>query len=152
PANHIIFAPGYDMKNTFCTIITADYYPYAVALYKSLKKYDPSVTLQVLVADNRPVAAKGDFPGIGLIPVSSLEDYPLVESLYKKYAHINLDLFRWSLKPVFMSYLFGQGFDKVLFTDCDIFFFNNYDFLFEQLDRSDFLLTPHWYNSNPLTD
>jgi hypothetical protein len=33
-----------------------------------------------------------------------------------------------------------------------MFFFNDYTFLFEELDHSSILLTPHWRNSNPLID
>ncbi|HRQ49972.1 MAG TPA: hypothetical protein PLR74_05520, partial [Agriterribacter sp.] len=78
-----------------------------------------------------------------------LNGYPLAENLYNKYAHINPDHFRWSLKPVLMNYLLETGFEKVIFVDCDIFFFNDYRFLFEALNRSAIILTPHWYNINP---
>lgn len=141
------------MSNTFCTIITANYYPYALALYKSLRKQDPDVLLQVLVTDDNPVQQHDtDQTGINIIPVSRLQTYSIVNSLYRKYAHIHMDSFRWSLKPVFIRYLLEHGFEKVLFTDCDIFFFNDYHFLFNDLNESDVLLTPHWHNSNPLTD
>lgn len=63
-----------------------------------------------------------------------------------------MDHFRWSLKPVLVSYLLETGFEKVLFVDCDIFFFNHYQFLFEALEQSSVLLTPHWYSTNPAKD
>ena len=138
--------------NTFCTIITADYYPHALALYKSLKKYDSDVLLQVLVSDGGlPSEVHGD-AGMCIIPVSTLQSYSLTGSLYEKYAHINRDHFRWSLKPILISYLLEAGFEKVLFADCDIFFFNNYQFLFEALDHAAIILTPHWYSTNPAED
>jgi lipopolysaccharide biosynthesis glycosyltransferase len=56
--------------------------------------------------------------------------------------------FRWSLKPVFISYLLENGHNKVIYTDCDIFFFESYDFLFNRLDEASVLLTPHWWNIN----
>src|SRR5204863_8012113 len=106
------------MANTFCTIITADYYPRALALYKSIKKYDPDAVLHVLVADNQPVTA--NYPiadGIRIIPLSNLSGYSLVDDLYRKYAHINMDFFRWSLKPLFISYLLEKGTEKLLYVD-----------------------------------
>jgi hypothetical protein len=139
--------------NTFCTIITASYYPYAVALYKSLRKYDPEVSLQLLVADGQAIKKIPGLTGMHIVPIETLHEYPLVNSLYKKYAHLyGMDLFRWSLKPVFMNYLLDKEFDKVIFLDCDIFFFSDHRFLLDELDNTGILLTPHWHNSNPLTD
>src|SRR4030095_5777246 len=141
------------MTNTFFTIITADYYPYAVALYKSLKKYDPNVLLQVFVTDSEPPPHQNnDLSGLKIIPVKTLQEYSFIENLYRKYAHIDMNFFRWSLKPVLICYLLENGFEKVFFTDCDIFFFHDYHFLFDELNESDVILTPHWHNANPLTD
>ncbi|MDP4264236.1 MAG: hypothetical protein Q8941_17030 [Bacteroidota bacterium] len=141
------------MTNTFCTIITADYYPKALTLFKSLIQFNPSAPLQVLVADNKPVSPAMERPDlIRLIPASNLAGYSLCDDLYKKYAHNDMDSFRWSLKPVFISYLLENGFDKVLYLDCDMFFFGDYDFLFLELDNASVLLTPNWINSNPLLD
>lgn len=138
---------------SFCTIISADYAPYVVALYKSLHTYDTSVKLQVLVIDDGPALEMlQKFPGIKLYAAKELFNYGLVQALYKQYAHIEPDYFRWALKPVFMCYLLENGYDKILFTDCDIFFFNAYSFLFNELDTAGIILTPHWRNADPLTD
>jgi hypothetical protein len=139
---------------TFCTIITANYYPRALALYKSLAVYDNQVELWALIADNKPVPEiSRDYPNLKLLAVSDLGHYPLVDKLYHKYAHINLDFFRWSLKPLLISYLLEEKrIDKLLYTDCDMFFVNDYTFLFDELDHSAILLTPHWKNNDPLLD
>jgi hypothetical protein len=137
----------------FCTIITADYFPRALTLYKSIARYDEQVEFHVLVADNKPVhEISNQYPRIKLIPVSSLSNYSLVGDLYKKYAHISLDFFRWSLKPVFISYLLENGVDRVLYLDGDMFFVNDYHFLFEELDIASVILTPHWKSNDPLID
>ncbi|HET6994741.1 MAG TPA: hypothetical protein VFI06_07155 [Chitinophagaceae bacterium] len=141
------------MTKSFCTIITADHYPRALALYKSIIQFDPGILLHVLIADNNSLPNDVTPPaGMKIMTVSQLNGYSLTESLYRKYAHIEMDFFRWSLKPVFISYLLENGFEKLLYTDCDMFFFNDYSFLFSDLDTSSVLLTPHWRNSNPLTD
>jgi hypothetical protein len=139
--------------NTFCTIITADYYPKALALFKSLKTYDTAISLQILIADNNNIPGNTTLPGgIKLISADTLSGYSLVDDLYAKYAHHDMDSFRWSLKPVFISYLLENGFDKVLYLDCDMFFFDDYHFLFSELDKASVLLTPNWINSDPQTD
>ncbi|HRP58432.1 hypothetical protein [Agriterribacter sp.] len=135
--------------NTFCTIITADYFPHALALYKSLKKFDQQALLYVLVADDKSLSGHDNETGIQILAVSQLKGYPLTQELYNKYAHIRMDFFRWSLKPILISYLLETGFKKVLFVDCDIFFFNDYRFLFEALNQSAIILTPHWYSVSP---
>lgn len=138
---------------TFCTIITADYFPRALALYTSIIKYNSEIELQILIADGKPLPAIGDkFPKIKLRTVEELIDFPLVNELYKKYAHINIDNFRWSMKSVFASWLLENGYDKILYLDCDMFFVNDYNFLFKELDTHSFLLTPLWKATNPLVD
>jgi hypothetical protein len=138
---------------TFCTIITADYYPKAIALFKSINKLEPGALLHIIVADNKPVNI-GRFheERIKIIPISDLSKYWLVDNLYKKYAHIDLNFFRWSLKPIVINYLLEKGFEKVFYADCDFYFFSDYQFLYDELDDCSVLLTPHWRNSDPLTD
>src|SRR5437870_13765407 len=115
------------MKNTFCTIITADFYPKALILYSSLQQFDSGIALQVLVADNKPVASRDPIPpGIRLMQAADLSGYSLVDELYNKYALNDIDSFRWSLKPVLLSYLLEQGFDMVLYIDWNMLFFNEY--------------------------
>ncbi|MGZ8558851.1 MAG: hypothetical protein ACXWWC_10975 [Chitinophagaceae bacterium] len=137
--------------NTFCTIITADHFPRALALYTSVAKYDAAAELQVLVADSKPVAElAGLFPQIKIRTVENLADFPLAKELHKKYAHISMDNFRWSMKPVFASWLIENGYGKLIYVDCDMFFVKNYRFLFDELDHHAFILTPHWNNTDPL--
>ena len=150
---HNILYLHHGMAKTFSTIITADYYPKAFALYTSLKKFDPFAKLQVLVSDNKAVTmALPPAEGITIINALELAGYSLVNELGDKYAPTNPDFFRWSLKPVFISWLLENGFTKVLYADCDMFFFNDYNFLFDELDGSSVLLTPNWINSDPLVD
>jgi hypothetical protein len=137
--------------HTFCTIITTNYFPKALALYKSLAKYNSEVELHVLVADNEtPPGIAADFRKIKIITIADLEGFSLVKDLYNKYAHINIDNFRWSMKPVFASWLLENGCDKLIYADCDMFFVNDYKFLFDELDSHAFILTPHWHNTDPL--
>ena len=37
-----------------------------------------------------------------------------------------------------------KGYEKAIFLDCDIYFFNDYHFLWEELEEHSILLTPHW--------
>ncbi|MBS1609865.1 MAG: hypothetical protein JSS70_14115 [Bacteroidetes bacterium] len=135
---------------TFCTIITSDFLPKAIVLFRSLQSFDQKVKLQVLVVDSKDIDSKNIDESLTIFSITQLSEYPLVKALYKKYAHINLDEFRWSLKPVFSSYLLLSGYDKIIYVDCDMFFVNDYNFLFDELDNNDIILTPHWNSTNPL--
>ncbi len=136
-------------KNCFCTIITSDHYPYARALYASLKKYDADVVLFVLITDGVTISSGPGEDGIQILPAKNILHYSLARRLYEKYAHESMDWLRWSLKPVFIAFLLENGFDKVIFSDCDIYFFASYRFLFDELNRYSMLLTPHWYATDP---
>ena len=137
--------------DTFCTIITSGYVQKAIVLYYSVKALNNDTSLCILIADNEPLpTAIPDDEGIKIDRVDALAGYSVVKELYKKYAHINFDNFRWSLKPVYASFLLQSGYDNLIYVDCDMFFVNNYSFLFDHLDNDDILLTPNWNNTNPL--
>jgi lipopolysaccharide biosynthesis glycosyltransferase len=131
---------------TFCTIITAEYLPFAKVLYASLKKYAPDISLQVLIVDENTFQSSGNFI---LHTIDAVTTSPVAKGIYKKYAHTNQN-FRSALKPVFITYLLQNGFDKVIYADGDLYFVSNFYFLFDELDTNNILLTPHWANLNPL--
>jgi hypothetical protein len=134
------------MMKTFCTIITADYLPFAKVLHTSIKKYVPDISLQVLVVGETNFQSSENF---FIYTTDAVITSPVAKGIFKKYAHTNPSQFRWALKPVFISYLLEKGFDKVIFTDADIYFVNHFNFLFEELDKYNILLTPHWANLDP---
>jgi hypothetical protein len=137
------------MMRTFCTIITSNYFPYAATLYSSLIKFNPDEILNVLVCDNGSLDPDPQkYPGINITRINEMHGYKITDSILHKYV-VNADALRWSMKPVFINYLLNKGFENVLLTDCDTFFFNDYNFLFSQLDKSNILLSLHRYTMNP---
>lgn len=131
---------------TFCTIITSNYYPFAKVLYASLAKYAPGTSLQVLVVDNNQYQSEGNFC---IHQAIDLVENPQFLDIEKKYAFTNSDYFRWSLKPIFLNYLLNKDFNKVIFVDPDVYFIGDHNFLFTHLDTCSVLLTPHWINIDP---
>lgn len=131
---------------TFCTIITADYLPMAKVLHASLQKYNKEISLQVLVVNDNNYTSTSDF---FIHKLEALYSSPFFKEIENKYAHTNKDYFRWALKPLFIVYLLENGFSKIMFTDPDIYFVNDYAFLFKELDENNILLTPHWASLNP---
>lgn len=133
---------------TFCTIVTPEFIPFAKVLHSSLVKFKPDTTLQVLVIGETNIESENN---LIIHPVASLKNYPLVKKLEEKYTTIINDQFRWALKPAFLSHLLEQ-FDKVIYLDADIYFVNDPSFLFTELDNKSILLSPHWGETNPTPD
>ena len=130
---------------TFCTIISGNYFPHAVTLYKSLIKFNSDEQLMVLVCDEGEISPDpAGYSGIRIFKINDLNSYSITNILYNKYSSENTDAFRWSMKPVFLSWLLQNGYEKIIYTDCDIHFFNEYDFLFDELNDAAVLLTPCW--------
>lgn len=132
------------MKTAVCTISTKSHLFKSFALLESAGQYSRT-DLFCLVTDTSEVEKHSLFRFNYLADLTS----GIAEKLKKKYKG---DKLRWSLKPVYVKYLLEQGYDQVIYVDNDIFFYSSPDFLFEKLETSDFLLTPHFYKSNPVKE
>jgi hypothetical protein len=136
--------------NHFCTITTSDHLYKVFTLFDSLLRYDKNTTLHVLVIDN-PEAETG-VAGIKTYRIADLSDDNTAQKIVSKYRG-SKDRLRWSLKPSFLKFLLEkEGITKAIYLDNDLFFYNNYDFLFNYLDQHSFLLTPHYYDRSPEHD
>lgn len=154
-ANSQIIQPIFElMSGGFCTIITRNFLSYAKVLYRSIREYDHS-PLYVLVTDITMAEAEelseNDFC---VMSYHDLIKEGVGSEIAAKYLKVpNKSIFRWSMKPVVMQYLLQhKNIDKVIFFDADICIFNSPKFLWETLDHSRFLLTPHWRDFEPGRD
>lgn len=139
----------------FCTIITADYLQYVYVLNESLLQFNGSIRLNVLISDTPENAfdAGETFDNIRFYFVDDICRGGIGKKIREKYQETSMDSFRWSMKPVFIRYLFNEnGYEKVVYIDSDICFYNDYSFLFEELDQNNIVLTPHWCSSDPRAD
>jgi lipopolysaccharide biosynthesis glycosyltransferase len=147
--------PKPSCPNTFCTIITANYLPYALNLLSSIREYDREVHFNIFVSD----CSWKDFRET---PPEDATFFHFPEevtaegigaSIMYKYRETDRDAYRWSCKPVFINNLIREkGYEKVVYVDCDIFFFNAFGFLFDALETHRILLTPHWRTPHPHSD
>lgn len=140
--------------NSFCTIITPDYLPYALALRDTLVSFDSTASLNIFISTTKEKwsAPNQDLTNSQLIFLEDLCQAKIGKAIYDKYYTANKDHFRWSMKPVLIEYLLTeQNFEKVIYVDSDICFFNKYHFLWQALDTHSILLTPHWRSAQPKT-
>jgi hypothetical protein len=116
----------------------------SLALAQSLAKYKG--ILHLLVIDDYEVTKLTLAENIKLYKRSELEaeSAKLIQSKYKG------DKLRWALKPSFLKQLLqANKADRVIYVDNDIYFFNDPSFLFEKLNSSSMLLSPHFFKADP---
>jgi lipopolysaccharide biosynthesis glycosyltransferase len=142
--------------NAAATIITNDYIHYALALRESFIQFNNEIKFYILITEeDRELKEKieKEYPDTVILFPGDLCRDGIARKIYDKYFENFRHEFRWSMKPVLLKYLIENlNFDKALYLDWDLFFFNAYNFLFEKLDTSDVILTPHWRSANPHAD
>lgn len=127
----------------FCTISTVSHLYKTYALADSLLPFGGM--LHVLLIDGIPKNNSQTPQNICYYSLDILTD-EIAKNIISKYK--NKDKLRWAMKPVFLKYLLKNN-PVVIYVDNDIFFFNDFSFLFEELKTKSILLTPHFYDSNP---
>jgi lipopolysaccharide biosynthesis glycosyltransferase len=136
--------------NHFCTITTYDHLYKVFALRDSLLQFDQNITLHVLITDGNAVEVQSQ--NIKTYAIGDINSDEIVNKIAAKYAQ-QKDRLRWSLKPCFLKFLLQrEDITKVIYLDNDLFFFNDYSFLFNELNEHAFLLTPHYYDRSPKKD
>ena len=141
------------MKRAFCTIITADYLHYALALNESLVKHAKQAD-KLYVLDVQNKVNEQDLPGplpsnMEVLHLNSLvKNNSRAREIYETYRNEERGMLRWALKPVLMAHLL-EAHDLCFYCDNDLYFFNEYEFLWDELATSSVLLSPHWRTMNP---
>ena len=131
------------LNNQFCTISTSSHLFKCFALADSLAPYNGHLNI-LLVDDKEKSFALPK--NVKVYNIGELHD-TLAKQISTKYSN-KPDCLRWSLKSVFLKYLLNFS-EKVIYIDNDIYFFTDPNFLFDQLDQNNILLTPHHYPRNP---
>jgi len=137
---------------TFCTIVTGDWVPNALALYRSLCRRDETTALSLLIAEDVYDTSwiTDPFPDIEVFLAPEICGEGVGGTIYRRYFRELRDEFRWSMKGVFIDFLLTQrGFERILYLDPDMHCCGEFDFLFEKLATSSVILAPHWRPFEP---
>lgn len=139
-------------ERAFCTIITRSHLGWALALADSLHQWDAELPFVILITDQDAVDGLelDGRAGVEVLLLNDLLHIPLAAALAGRYAG-QADELRWSLKPVLMQHLHTRH-AKVIYGDCDLHFYTDPAWLWEELDAADMLLTPHWRSSRATVD
>lgn len=126
------------MKNCVFTIVAKNYIGLAQILEQSIKQYYKEVDFYVIVADE--FEERKDYPD-NAIEAKKCLDIPkdLWVNMSFKY---DLTEFCTSIKPASFLY-FLEKYEKVIYLDPDILFYDSIERIFILLDSYKLLLTPH---------
>ncbi|RFM27817.1 hypothetical protein [Deminuibacter soli] len=130
----------------YCTVCSNNYLAQAGVLGASVKKHAPGSRYMIFLCDEplpdidyTPLADE-------VIPVAAIE--PAIHALAARYNTVELNT---CLKPRIIEYLFTErGEEKVIYLDPDTKLFSSPAFLYQLLDNTSILLTPHIYTPIPL--
>tara|TARA_B100000497_G_C7686665_1_gene416340 strand:- start:1749 stop:2645 length:897 start_codon:yes stop_codon:yes gene_type:complete len=128
---------------TFCTTSTTSHLYKCFALADSLAALGGKLTILLIDSINYPKTLPENVDLLYLCDLQSL----LAQELSNKYKN-SPDKLRWSLKSVLLIHLINQN-EKAVYVDNDIFFFNDFTFIFQELDKHPIILTPHHYPRDP---
>ncbi|MFZ5969482.1 MAG: hypothetical protein ACOYVK_20165 [Bacillota bacterium] len=131
------------MDNGYCTILTKDRIYQGIALWHSLQQHAEEYTMFVLCMDDTAyhVLSKLQTDKIVLVPKAVVENYcPNVKGLPRK-----TNEYCWTLKPIFLEYLFNHypNIARITYVDSDIYFFDDPTVIFKHQSASNVLLSKH---------
>ncbi len=125
---------------SICTIVANNYYASAKTLCDSFIEFHPNGHCYILIADTYFNELYHDTDTITHIDLKDLHIINIKEISFK----YNVLEFCTALKPSFLNYLLSKkSIHKLIYLDPDIFITNSLAPLFNYLDNSAILLTPH---------
>jgi hypothetical protein len=139
------------MKKIAFTICSNNYLAQASLLVESFLKENPDFEFYIGLVDlvqpgiKYPVANNLHIlPCAGVVPAAQLQ------KMAEVYKIVELNT---SVKPFYISYFFSQHSDcKVIYLDPDIYVYHPFNEIVDQMERYDFVITPHILSPIPLDE
>src|SRR5258708_3610367 len=113
------------MRRAACTIVSANYLPYARTLCESFKKYHSGYEIFLLLVDELPSTVDLSTEQFHLVRIEELA-IPHFRSIAFQYDILELNT---NVKPTFLKHLLRQGIDQLIYFDPDIYVFGSADFI-----------------------
>lgn len=123
------------MKAIF-TICAKNYLAQALTLRTSAKQYHPDVVFYIFLADE----ITDDVKDLGLEALDNSWINHWKDMAFK----YNVIEFSTAIKPFCFNKLFKQGYGKVIYLDPDIYVTDRLDYIFDALEKSSMVITPHY--------
>ncbi len=128
-------------KHAAITIASKNYISLAVTLAESYKLHHPSNDFIIILVDRPNGMVPTEFVfGAEVIEISDLQIPDLGQFIYR-YSIMELNT---AVKPFALSHLFGtRNYETLLYLDPDIFAFRPFTEIYEALNTTSIVLTPH---------
>jgi len=135
------------MKN-FCTLFDSNYLIKGLTLYFSLMKVNDNFNLVIVCFDDICFNILSDLklPNITLVKLDNFED----EKLKKIKKTRTAQEYCWTCTPIVPLYVLEHynNIGQITYLDADLFFFSDYEILFNELENGSVLITKHRYAEN----
>jgi hypothetical protein len=134
------------IKTAACTIVTKNYLSYARSLAKSFVMHNPESQFYVLLADQLDDSFDPTNEPFRIIYLDDLPEQDVVEKMCFYYTPFELCC---ALRGFLHEYIYEKtDVDRWIFLDSDIMVFSSLDVVFDQLEYSSILLTPHYSSAH----
>lgn len=135
-------------RRAIITVVTRNYAHYALALAESAREHQPDCDMFVCFADDPQLAvhARPDFLNVVLASELGIENWHRFAFQYTPFE------LSCALKPYAMRYLVDHGYDQVIYLDGDMRLFSPLKAVFDLLQTSSIVLTPHLIRPFPHDD
>jgi len=132
------------MTRAACTIVSLNYLPYARTLCDSFLEQHPELPFYVLIVDRRSPDLDLSRERFQIIWVEEL-GIPNFLSAAFKFDILELNT---NVKATFLKHLLGSGVDGLIYFDPDILICSSVGFIFDLLQSSSIVVTPHALSPN----
>lgn len=126
-------------RRAIVTLVTRNYAHYAQVLMASCRAAHPEAALFVCYADRPPADWRETVPGTQVVHGDEL-GIPDWRTFSFQYTPFELSC---ALKPHLLRHVIGQGYDEVVYLDGDMAVYGPLASVFEVLERSSLVITPH---------
>lgn len=128
-------------KNCAFTICTKSYIGLALVLKESIYKYYSDLDFYIFVADEIPAGFELPEKTFGIKDLNIFDEQKWYEMAFK----YNVTEFCTCLKPFMFKWLFeNSDAEKICYMDPDLYFFDNAEVIYKNLDNCLIELTPHF--------
>lgn len=134
-----------------CTVVTYNNLHAALCLVRSIRRRwttQPPIVIALVDHVDRPRPGFEHVPGVEFVTPQQL-DLPNLGWLLCKLTPTEICC---TLKPYLVRHLFGRGFDTVLYSDSDLYFFADGTSFVNKLGLGDVLVTPHIMSPLPFNE
>ena len=126
------------------TVVTRNYLHFALNLFDSVGRSDPTVQRYLFVADGAPESMTGNLDGVEVVSCQTLA-IDGWERMTFQYTPFELAC---ALKPFAMRYALERGANRVIYLDADIHVYDSLSPIYDQLEQTPVRLTPHWVSES----